>query len=201
VGYLEKAIQADSTFYDAYLGVGNYKYWAGRFTKYLRWLPWIRDERTLGISMVQRSIERGKLSHWVGISSLGWIEYDRKHFDAGLELFLSGLREFPGSRFFLWGAADCAFGMRDFRLASQYYSQLLESIQRAPGQSGYNEAECRTKLMKSFEALREREGALTQAEAILAMKPVPAVESRIGRHRRAAIECRRRLLEHGEKDK
>jgi tetratricopeptide (TPR) repeat protein len=194
VGFLEKAIASDSTWADAYLGVGNYKYWAGRYYGILRILPWIRDERDLGVSMVRKAVAEGNLSRWVGVSSLGWIEYDRKRYAAGLDLFQSGLREFPLSRFFLWGAADCAFGMKDYRNAFGLYGRLLESLLDDPAQSGYNEAECRLKMMKSLEALGDREGAAAQADAILALRPASSVEKRIVRHRRAAIECLGRRL-------
>ncbi|NIS37794.1 hypothetical protein GWN91_01090, partial [Candidatus Saccharibacteria bacterium] len=46
---LEDAIRMDSTFYDAYLGVGSFKYWKSSKAKALTWLPFISDERKLGI--------------------------------------------------------------------------------------------------------------------------------------------------------
>jgi hypothetical protein len=135
----------------------------------------------------------------VGITSLGWIEFDRKNFKAGSDLFESGLREFPGSRFFLWGAADCAFGAGDFVPAVRLYSELLSSIRDSGGRNGYNEAECLFKLMKAFDGLGERDMAAVQARAILALRPsTMAVESRTKKHRKAAREF---LEKHaGKKD-
>ena len=190
VGYLEEALKLDSTLVDACAGVGNYKYWSGHFYKYLKWLPFIRDEREPGIRLIRKTVERGKRSRWVGVTSLGWIEFDRKNFKAGLELFESGLREFPGSRFFLWGAADCAFGIEHFGLAVRLYSELLSSIRDSGGRNGYNEAECLFKLMKAFNGLGESGKAVLQAEAIVALRPsTMAVESKIKKHRKAAREC------------
>jgi tetratricopeptide (TPR) repeat protein len=199
IRYLEKALKIDSTLIDACVGVGNYKYWSGHFYKYLKWLPWISDERELGILLVQKAITRGTYSRWVGVSSMGWIEFDRKNYKEGIKLFDSGLREFPGSRFFLWGAADCAFGMKDFELAIQLYSQLLSSICRSAGQSGYNEAECRYKMLKAHEALEQFDKAVLEANAILALKPPEAVEIRIKKHRKAAKECIKRCMERIKK--
>jgi tetratricopeptide (TPR) repeat protein len=196
VGYLEKALKLDSTLVDACAGVGNYKYWSGHFYKYLKWLPFIRDEREPGIRLIRKTMERGKRSRWVGITSLAWIEFDRKNFKAGLELFESGLCEFPGSRFFLWGAADCAFGMKDFGLAVRLYSELLSSIRDSGGRNGYNEAECLFKLMNAFDGLGEGEKAVLQARTIVALRPSSmAVESKIKKHRKAARECLRRYAE------
>jgi len=194
VGYLEEALKLDSSMVDVCAGIGNYKYWAGHFYKYLKWLPFISDEREAGIRLIRLTLERGRRSRWIGVNSLGWIEFDRKKFKAGLELFESGLREFPASRFFLWGAADCAFGMEDYPLATDLYSQLLSSIQSSGGRNGYNEAECRFKMMKAFAALGEDEKAALQAGAILELKiPSMAVESKIRKHRKAARECLERL--------
>jgi tetratricopeptide (TPR) repeat protein len=187
-GYLEKALAADSAYEDAYLGVGNYKYWSGRYYRYLRWLPWIRDERELGVRMVRRAVEKGTLSRWVGMSSLGWIEYDRKNYSEGLLLFRIGLREFPESRFFLWGEADCLFAMGDFAAAAGRYENLLASILGSEGQSGYNEAECRYKLMTAYDRLGRGAAAGAQARAVLAMKPEAAAEKRMERQRKAARE-------------
>jgi tetratricopeptide (TPR) repeat protein len=199
VGYLEKALALDSTLFDACAGVGNYKYWAGHFYKYLKWLPWIRDERDAGIRLIRKAVERGTYSRWVGVSSLGWIEYDRKNYREGIDLFDGGLREFPGSRFFLWGAADCAFGMKDYELSVRLYSQLFSSIRESAGQSGYNEAECLYKLMRAHEALGQSDAAAARADALLELKPAKEAESRIEKHRKAARKCRERFLEDSKK--
>jgi hypothetical protein len=198
VGYLEKALAADSLYEDAYLGVGNYKYWSGRYYRYLKWLPWVRDERELGVRMVRRAADRGTLSRWVGVSSLGWIEYDRKNYAEGLGLFRRGLEEFPGSRFFLWGEADCLFAMDDFAAAAGLYERLLASILASEGQSGYNEAECRYKLMRAYGALGRRDAAEAQARAVLALKPGGSAEKRMERQRKAAREW---LGRNGEADR
>jgi tetratricopeptide (TPR) repeat protein len=190
VEYLEEALKIDSSMVDVCAGIGNYKYWAGHFYKYLKWLPFIRDEREEGIRLIRLTVERGGRSRWIGVNSLGWIEYDRKNYKAGLALFESGLAEFPGSRFFLWGAADCAFGMKDHELAVKLYSQLLSSIRGSGGRNGFNESECLLKLMKSFTALGENGKAALQAQAILDLKASSmAVESKLKKHRKAAREC------------
>lgn len=188
VGYLEKALEADSLYEDAYLGVGSYKYWSGRYYKFLRWLPWIRDERDLGIRLVRRVIRKGTLSRWVGMSSLGWIEYDRKNYEESLGLFRQGLAEFPESRFFLWGEADCLFADGDYREAAGRYENLLASILGDKHQSGYNEAECRYKLMTAYDKTGRTDAAETQARAVLSLRAEPETMKRMERQRGAASE-------------
>ncbi len=189
IKYLEKAVQLYPLLYDAYLGIGSYKYWAGRFYKYLNWLPGIQDERELGIQMIHSAIEKSRFSQWVGINTLGWIEFDRKQYAKAMELFSKGLEHFPKSRFFLWGMADCAFGMEDYPLAIQWYSELLESLLDANQKNGYNEAECRLKRMMAYKAMGNQKAAKEEAEAILAIKPEKHILSRIEHHYRMAKQC------------
>lgn len=194
INYLEKAVEMDRSLYDAYLGIGSYKYWAGRFYKYLSWVPGIQDERELGIQMVQKAIEKSRFSKWVGMNTLGWIEYDRKNYTTAMELFSKGLSQFPKSRFFLWGMADCAFGMGNYPLAIQLYSELLESLFEAGQKNGYNEAECRLKRMQAYKCIGDKFAAKKEAEAILAIKPgEKKVLPRLERHYRMAKECLREL--------
>lgn len=193
IKYLEKAVEINPSLYDAYLGIGSYKYWAGRFYKYLNWLPGIQDERELGIQMIRSAIEKSRFSKWVGINTLGWIEYDRKHYATAMELFAKGLDQFPKSRFFLWGIADCAFSMENYPLAIQLYSELLESLLDANQKNGYNEAECRLKRMLAYKSMNNKLSAKEEAEAILALKPEKQILSRLERHYRMAKQCLKEL--------
>ena len=194
LNYLKKAVEEDSTLYDAYLGLGTYKYWAGRFYKYLKWLPWIRDEREEGVRMVKYSVEKGTFSHWVGINSLAWIEYDRKNYWSALLLFQKGLRRYPGSPFFLWGVADSYYRLGYFVKAIEVYKKLLKIILDAPLNNGYNEIECRLKLGMSYYALGEYQNALAQYNTILGRKTEKKVAGRLKKHYRLAKEYKKQCL-------
>jgi tetratricopeptide (TPR) repeat protein len=170
IGHLKKVVDTDSTLYDAYLGLGNYKYWAGKFYKFLRWLPWIRDERTEGIQMIQSAVERGTFSYWVGMNSLGWIEFDRKNYRDALAIFRKGMEKYPGSRFFLWGLADSYFAMHDYSSALVYYQQLLASLRNVKMNNGYNEIQCSVRCAIAFYALKQYETALHLCITILDRK-------------------------------
>ncbi|HDQ44617.1 MAG TPA: tetratricopeptide repeat protein [bacterium] len=194
VGLLEEAVRQDSTLWDACLMIGNYKYWAGKFYKLLRWLPFIRDERKLGIALIRQSIEKGAFSKWVGLSSLGWIEYDRKDYTAALEAFLEGLSRFPESRFYLWGAGACYQQIGRWEEAIRIHEILLESIRNGALNNGYNEAECRKKLMAAYAATGNCGAALEQAEAILALEVEETVRKRIQEHRKEAEKVQKQCI-------
>lgn len=194
LGYLKKAVEKDPTLYDAYLGLGTYKYWAGRFYKYLKWLPWIRDEREEGIRMVKYSVEKGTFSYWVGINSLAWIEYDRKNYWRALALFQKGLGRYPDSPFFIWGVADSYYRLGYFVKAIKVYKKLLKVILSAPLNNGYNEVECRLKLGMSYYALGQYKNALSQYNAILKRETEKKIARRLKKHYRLAKEYRKQSL-------
>lgn len=194
LGFLREALKRDSTFYDAYLGLGSYKYWSGRFSKHLDWLPGIRDERDEGVRMVKLSVENGTFSYWVGINSLAWIEYDRKHYRTALSLFQKGTEKYPGSRFFLWGIADTYFRLGSYNRAAKVYNDLLVSIQNGSVNNGYNEVVCRFKLVRTQLALEQYEEALHHCNAILERKVSPMIERRIERRLEYTKEYRKKCI-------
>jgi tetratricopeptide (TPR) repeat protein len=194
---LEKAVGMDSTFADAYLGIGNYKYWSGRFTQtYMGWLPWLKDERDLGISLMHRAIDRGRFSRWAGMNSLGWIEYDRKQYTEALDIFLAGLEKYPKSRFFLWGAADCSYRMKDWETAASFYEPLCESILSAGMDNLFNEIVCRSRLVECWFHLGRNDQALHQADFVLSMKPDKKTAKRTKEFRSVVERIREDLVKH-----
>lgn len=190
-----EAIEMDSTLYDAYLGIGNYKYWSGKFYKFFRWLPWISDERDEGVLLVILSINRGMFSHWVGINSLAWIEYDRKQYASALGHFLSGLERYPKSRFFLWGAADAYFQLGIYDKAAEIYEELLVSIRNGLLNNGYNEVICRFKLVKTYFAQRLYEETLRHCDAILKIETDAKITKKIKERREKTEDYRRKCIQ------
>lgn len=199
VGYLEKAYAADSTVFDALLGIGSYKYWAGRFYRYLRWLPWIRDERKTGVQMVEMAIAKGTFSSFVGLNSLGWIQYDRKLYDSAVQLFRKGLERYPSSRFFQWGVGDCLFKMNRMNDAAVVYEGLLDSIRRSAVNNGYNEAECLIKLAECHYASGDFKRSLQYCESVLGLKTDILIAQRIEKKRQAAEIRKKQCLRAIEK--
>lgn len=194
LSYFRKTVKMDTSLYDAYLGLGNFKYWSGRYYKYLRFLPWIRDERDLGIEMIETSVNKGTFSYWVGINSLGWIELDRSNYDRALELFKLGLDKYPKSRFYLWGLGSTYLQQGDFIQALITYKKILDSILE-DNQNGYNEAECRLHMANCYQALGYDREVILQCDAILKLKVEETIEDRIKEHRKKAKKYKQQSLE------
>jgi tetratricopeptide (TPR) repeat protein len=165
--YLEKSVELDSSLFDAYLIIGNFKYWEGRFYRYLKWLPWVSDERREGLRMIRQSIKQGTFSQWVGLNSLAWIEFDRKRFEIALAQFREGLQQYPESRFFLWGMAHTSFRMERYSEALAYYQSILDSILSDDLNNGYNEIECHFKMGLCYFYLEEFDKAIENFDTVL----------------------------------
>lgn len=199
-GYLKSAVKLDRDLYDAYLGLGNYKYWSGRITKYLKWLPGISDERSKGIEMVEMAVEKGKFSRWVGINSLAWIEYDRKAYMSALDFFQMGLEKYPGSRFFLWGIADTYYKIGNYGKAILVYDNLLESIRKEEYNNGYNEVVCRFKMIKCLMEEKEYRKAIFHCDIILNKRVSDKIGKRINGRRNDTKNFKKKCLRELGKD-
>lgn len=143
VSRLKKALTLDSTLYDAYLGVGSYKYWK---SAKVDWLPFVKDERAEGIRMVEMAIEKGKFVHWVGRDQLCWILMNEHQYDRAQKIARENLRNFPRSRFFKWTLVEIAQRSKNYQLSYPLYQELLGEVRALPGNNHYNELECLVKL-------------------------------------------------------
>lgn len=179
IHYLRQAVARDPSLYDAYLGIGAYKYWSGKYYQYLRWLPFIRDERKQGIEMVKACVKKAAFSNWVALNNLAWIEYDRGRYEESNHLFQRGLEEFPDSRFFLWGVASCYFKEKAWRESATTYEKILASVQSQTVNNGYNEIECRMKLAKIYAELKDYQLVQTHCDSVLQRDVDEAVRKRL----------------------
>ena len=194
-GRLEEAIRRDSTFYDAYLGVGSYKYWKSSKAGALTWLPFLADDRELGIEMVETAIDRGQFVKLVGRDQLAWILIDRGEMARALELARDNHRRYPESRFFLWTLAEIYYRSEQWDAALPRYRELLEAVQVLPENNHYNEINCLLHLAEIHFQRGEFEQAEARALDLLALRPEEIVWKRTDRKRERARElidmCRR----------
>lgn len=149
-GRLEKVIELDSTFYDAYLGVGSYKYWKSSKAKLLTWLPFLKDERDLGIAMVHTAIAKGSFVKLVGRDQLAWISLDNGEADEALQLALENYRLYPQSRFFLWTLVEIYYRNQQWDEALELYRRLLEEARQSPENNHYNEVTCLLRMAEIY---------------------------------------------------
>ena len=187
VDLLKKAVELDSLFYDAYIGIGNYRYWSGKYYRYIRWLPFIGDERRQGEQEIEAGMNHSRF-YWVGVNSLAWVQYDRNELDEAIRLFHRGAVHFDNSLIWIWGLADTYKKAERYEEATKYYRKIINVVSNDSLESGYNEVLARWKIIQCLEALNQPEAILGQAEIIL-NRSVEFCRSE------KAMECRKKAEE------
>ena len=84
--YLKKSLKIDSTYYDAYLGLGAYHYHKTVKSKAFLWLPFVADRRAQGIEELRLCIDSGYLAAHNARESLLRIYFDEKRYEELLVL-------------------------------------------------------------------------------------------------------------------
>lgn len=163
---LKKTLELDSSFYDAYAGVGTYYYWKSKKAEFLNWA--LGDRRTEGIRLLEIAAEKSENNKFAALSALTAIYLDTGQSNLAIESARRALARYPENRVFLWGLAsgqDQAGSRGD---AIQTYERLLKNILDAKISNPYNEISCRMNIVKAKLALNQTEGVSTQLDAILA---------------------------------
>jgi len=127
VQYYERCAEIDSDFYESYLALGTYKYWKSAKTNSLSWLPFIKDNREEGIRLLKKTINNFAYNKYLALNSLVWIYIDEKEFQKAEDLSKAALKDYPNSRFFIWGLAR-AYEDLDTQKAINSYGEILQSL-------------------------------------------------------------------------
>ncbi|NOX36161.1 MAG: hypothetical protein GXO78_01370 [Calditrichaeota bacterium] len=179
VHLLEKALALDSTLFDAYLGIGSYKFWKSKKAGILTWLPFLKNEADLGLELVRLAIEKGRFVKWIGRDQLTWMLLEHGQLEEALELARGNVAQFPESRFFNWTLARVYEKAGLYREARQVYEWLLSQIRQLPETNHYNEVVILARLVD----LACKSGAESEGEQYLRqlrqVKLSPDVRSRL----------------------
>jgi len=166
IQHLEAALKIDPELYDAYLGIGTYKYYRSKMSKRFNWLPFVKDERAIGIGMIRAALAKGHYSRTAAVNGLSWILMDENRPAEALALIDSALALYPTSRFFLWAAGEAAFRVGRYDHAAAHYRQILASLQNENQLSPYLELVGRTRLARVYQAATKMEEACRELELI-----------------------------------
>ena len=183
---LENVLEKDSTYYDAYLGLGSYKYWRSYLTRHFTWLPFFSDQREEGIHLIQQAYEHSRFSKWAALSNLAWIYIQEERFEEAIECAETGLTHFPESRFFLWPHGDALYHHGNYENALDTYSKLLSSVIAEEINNHYNEIVLHLKLAQCHFHLQNTILAQRHARRVLEIDAEPNVEKRLKDKRRDA---------------
>lgn len=166
----ERVIEKDSTFFDAYVGAGTYYYWKSRKTEFLHWLPFIVDNRPLGVRMLQECARKGEYNRFASVSALISTYLDMEDYVRAEEWSRWALEQYPDNRIFLWGLSTSLHKLQRFRDAASVYETLLNNTVAAGMGNPYNEIVCRLSLVGCRLAANDTSGVRDEIRTILSFE-------------------------------
>ncbi len=159
------SVELDSSFYDAYVGVGTYYYWKSRKTEFLNWA--LGDHRAEGIKLLETAADKADHNKYTALSVLTAIYLDTGQSNLSIQCARRALDRYPENRIFLWELVQAQEQSGNYADAVQTYQHLLTNILNAKISNPYNEILCRMNLIKAKLALKQTEGLDSQIDAIL----------------------------------
>lgn len=140
--YYEETVKIDSSFWDAYLGLGVYYYQRSQRAGILRTIGLVSDRREEGLRLLQICAEKGRFSSLAARSNLAWLAIYREDYETALSIAEELLEQYPESRAFLWCLGRARMGLKRWDEAIETYKKILTSIRRESRNNRYNEISC-----------------------------------------------------------
>jgi tetratricopeptide (TPR) repeat protein len=128
--HLEKAVSIDPELYDAYYGLGVYKYWRSVKLKVLWFLPFFEDERQAGIDDIWLSIRKGKYCKYEAMNSLIRIYRNEKDYKNALDMAEVVLEKYPENFNALRMAGVLYIDLQKWDKAYQAFDKLSEQLKK-----------------------------------------------------------------------
>jgi tetratricopeptide (TPR) repeat protein len=169
-GYLEKALELDPQLYDVYYGLGSYHFWKSLKAKIFWWLPFVADNRQMGIDMIKLAIEKGKFAREDAELALVRIWVENKEYDKAFAMIDELKKTYPNKPFLLWFLAQAQFENRMYDGAITSYQQLLGALTSSPYYHPAGEVECRYLLAQTYYQDKDFEQSSSQIDSILAFE-------------------------------
>jgi tetratricopeptide (TPR) repeat protein len=163
---LEGVIEQDSSWFDAYVGVGTYAYWRSRKTDFLNWLPFLSDRREEGIKLLNHAAEKSRHQRYAALLSLLWVYLDAGRYEEAESTARRLLERANSNRLALLGLGTALTRLRRNEEAAHVYKCLLESIQSSEANSPMNELVARVRLASVSLAIGSYDEARVQLTAI-----------------------------------
>ena len=156
--YAEHCIAIDSSFYDAYVSLGIFKYWAGEKTEFLNWLPFKKDERNDAIKMLYLAANKKSYHAHMAVHNIVWIclkNNDAFHAKEALDPIV---KRYPNSRFLKWDLARI-YEETDRTKAIAVYWEIYNSFDKNYVKNRCNEISLKYILAKNYFALGDAKTA------------------------------------------
>jgi tetratricopeptide (TPR) repeat protein len=168
ISLFEDILESDSSFHDAYIAIGTYKYWKSAKTEFLNWLPFIDDEKDLGIKLLSSAVKNSSYNYHLAVNSLIWIYIDRQRYADAIELAGKALDKYPGSRIFRWGLARAYENINPQKSIKEYFN-VLQSYPDTLKSNKINEVTLKHIIAQQYYKLGKMSDAKKLCEEILSI--------------------------------
>lgn len=141
--HLGRALELDSTYYDAYWGMGSYLYYRTIKAKDFLWLPFISDQREKGMEMIKKAIAHGQLAGKLAREAFLRIYWSEKRYDDLLLLADSLYAGLPDDAYILTYYIEGLLGKNRLDEAGIKIDELKATWKKSQyyDSSGYMEAD------------------------------------------------------------
>ncbi len=164
---LEKSVELDRTRYDAYLGIGVYKYWRSTKLKFLLWLPLVDDMRDEGIRLIKKTTAHDTPSRYMAMHQLVYILLDYGRYDEALHYAGKIVEKYPASQFMLWAYAHTFFKRHEYQKAIKAYKRLLTLIERDPTPNPMHWLKCHFTIATMYYRMEQYEQTVEHCDTII----------------------------------
>ena len=186
---MNRIIEADADFHDAYLLHGSYLFWKSVATRRISWLPFIDDDEKRGIAEIERAVGRGlvfgPLSNTVLMDVL--VTYDPKRARVLGEELVSN---YPSCRLFAWQLGEAYKKLGRMDDARTVFTRIAESMRNDPADDGSGELRCWWKVAVLAHDTGDDALCSEYCERVLAFEDRPEV----ARRQHARIEQARQFM-------
>lgn len=162
-------LEMDHNFSDALIAAGSYKYWRSRKTESFNWLPFVSDERELGITYLQHAESGSSYNNYLSDLSLIWIFVDKGNFREAVNIGENAVKKAPQSRIIKWALAR-AYENVDTLKAVDIYLQILNSYGDLNKYNRVNEVVLKHKIAQLYFRMGQYEKCLNFCNEILGIK-------------------------------
>lgn len=191
----QKCLEIDKEFYESYIALGTYQYWKSAQSKSLLWIPFVSNNRSEGISNLEKAIKHTSYNKHLAAYSLVWIYIDYGESKKAIDLSLKMLEDYENSRYFKWGLARAYQDVNKAKAITTYY-ELLKSIESIPNQNQYNEIVLRHKIAMLYYEIGEYDKSLKLCNEILDFNiKSDKIKERLKVRINRTIELKENLLE------
>lgn len=173
-GYLEDALTLDPELHDVYYGLGSYHFWKSLKSKIFWWLPFVADNRQMGIDMIKLAIEKGKYSVEDAKMALVRIWVENKEYDKAFAQIKELEKTYPNKPFLLWFLGQGQMENEKYDEAISTYQTLLQGLTSSPYYHPAGEVECRHYLANAYYGKNDVTNCNAQIDSILAFEENPS---------------------------